>query len=115
MLLTNLPKSVKMCYIFLIPLYLPLLELVIPLPYIINYVLSHFKKENSTVAERAWMLAWLCATQVSPLIYIVSGGFGRLHRRILWLGMTLLMVPAIGGFIMVGKSYLEDMGFKTCS
>ncbi|KAI0918317.1 hypothetical protein AcV5_002331 [Taiwanofungus camphoratus] len=88
------------------------------LPYTLIFVLTGFRKESSTVAERVWMLAWLCAGQLSSLITFVFYAIWRklnnmIPTPVLYLSAVVLIIPAIGGFFMAGKMYLEDKGFQT--
>lgn len=102
------------------------------LPYAIMYALTHFKNGQSTIAERVLMLAWLVADQISGssiiffwFVWKTSEWSGpkwltnSLWRKkafdwsMRWLPpvtLTVLTLPAIGGFIMVGRMFLEDDG-----
>jgi len=92
--------------------------LVLILPYVFIYSLTKFRKEGSTLTQRAWMMAWLCANQVSFFVFaLFSLGSPSAHIAsdvgAVFLVMALLpAIPAIGGFVMVGKMYAE---FGTCS
>ncbi|EED79278.1 predicted protein [Postia placenta Mad-698-R] len=58
---------------------------VIASPYVVMLILTHFKVQSSTLADRAWMVSW-----------------------------PITMVPAVGGFYTVVKMYLDDKGYSKC-
>lgn len=94
-------------------LFIALLYAGIILPYVIIFVLTRFKPGQSTVGERAWMMAWVVASQVSGFTW----GFlflARLSRTVFWVLLPVLMTPAVGGFYFVAKMYLEDNGYHRC-
>jgi len=87
------------------------LLLVLILPHIVIFLFSGFKKNESTVAQRGWMMAWVCVNQLSFLPGLVEVLAPKASQAILvW--TVLLMAPAIGGYIQVGMM-LKESG--TCS
>ncbi|KDQ52007.1 hypothetical protein JAAARDRAFT_198658 [Jaapia argillacea MUCL 33604] len=97
------------------------IPLALALPYVIIYFLSGFHKEQSTVAERGWMMAWLSSGQLAFLILgllIVdypSLSFSTLGDTWRGSGLVVIILPLIiapiGGLFMVGKMLME---FGTC-
>ena len=77
--------------------------------------LTHFKKEQSTTAERAWTMAWLGSSQISAFIL----GFVAVFRREKFtstklsdspatLALFIILSPAaIGGFVVVGQMIMD--------
>jgi len=97
------------------------------LPYLLIFILTKFNKRESTLAERAWMMSWLSASQAIVLDMIgisqVDPNFIFLSNKeslTAWISfflffllpLILLITPVIGGFVMVGKMLLE---FGNCS
>ncbi|KDQ51985.1 hypothetical protein JAAARDRAFT_492659 [Jaapia argillacea MUCL 33604] len=102
------------------------------LPYIVIFAFSGFEVGRSTVAQRAWMMSWASSGQLSLLSFglvtlyfphfsptawkeaITTNSYlGRAALLSLILpSVFLLPIPAIGGFITVGKMLKE---FGTCS
>ncbi|KDQ51970.1 hypothetical protein JAAARDRAFT_198625 [Jaapia argillacea MUCL 33604] len=101
------------------------------LPYIVIFMFSGFEVGRSTVAQRAWMMSWASSGQLSlvsfGLVTWVYPHFSLLTRKeatksltfirgripsLILPSLILLPIPAIGGFITVGKM-LKDFG--TCS
>jgi hypothetical protein len=101
------------------------------LPYLVIYFLTKFHKQQSTVAQRAWVISWLVANQAVGLsLFVLSVNHPSLSFTlprplrpgmipyasmtlclfVVWLSLPL--VPAIGGFVTVGKMLFE---FGTCS
>jgi hypothetical protein len=80
------------------------------LPYLLIYRLTGFKKERSTVPQRGWMMAWICANQVSyfPVAWM-SGNKpscrlsfrGGIDTAALVSLCFLLSIPAVGGYVEV--------------
>jgi hypothetical protein len=93
---------------------------VLILPSAFIYGLTKFKKEGSTLMQRVWMMFWLCVNQASFFIFaplsFSDPSFHILSGNGLGLGVLvfalLLVIPAIGGFVMVGKMLAE---FGTCT
>ncbi|KZT07027.1 uncharacterized protein LAESUDRAFT_743071 [Laetiporus sulphureus 93-53] len=81
--------------------------IVMILPYILIYSLTGFQAAASTVAERAWMTAWLSANQAS-----LEGGV--IPKEVQALCVAALCAPAIGGMVMVFGMFLEGNGFGVC-
>lgn len=92
---------------------------VLILPFAFIYGLTKFRKEESSSAQRVWMMAWLCFNQASFLLFaplsFSQPSFHILAGNGLGLGMLVftlpLIIPAIGGFVVVGKMLAE---FGTC-
>ncbi|CCM04104.1 uncharacterized protein FIBRA_06264 [Fibroporia radiculosa] len=94
------------------------------LPYILLLVLTGFKRQSSTPSERAWTLAWLCASQVSyiPFARHAEGAPYTSLNHLIWRGWpfllftTLMMVAAVGGYVVAGKMFIQDNnGLAQCS
>ncbi|PCH43174.1 hypothetical protein WOLCODRAFT_164295 [Wolfiporia cocos MD-104 SS10] len=88
------------------------------MPYMVIYALTGFRREHSTVAQRAWTMGWLCSSQLAfyPLnasILTHTGGLGitlgsfRSNPRF-WFTMAILMVAPIGGYVTVSQMYLSS-------
>ena len=79
-------------------------------PYVVSFILTRFEKQQSTVSQRGWILAWLLMGEV----YGILGLFMRpkLNFRH-WSGAYLLwclganLVPGIGVWVIVAKMILE--------
>jgi len=101
------------------------------LPYLVIYLLTRFREQQSTVAQRAWIISWLVTNQVVGLsLFVLSVNHPSLsftlHRPLrpgiipymtltvllFFVWLSLPMVPAIGGFVTVAKMLFE---FGTCS
>jgi hypothetical protein len=101
------------------------------LPYLVIYALTRFRQQQSTVAQRAWIISWLVTNQLVGLsLFVLSTNHPSLsftlHRPLtpgiityaaytvflFFLWLSLPMIPAIGGFVTVGKMLFE---FGTCS
>jgi hypothetical protein len=78
-------------------------------PYIIIGALTRFDSRSSTGGECFWPMAWLVAGQVAgALMAGVLNGVDDLGGRIiLFIAGITLIVPAIGGFVTVGKMMKE--------
>ncbi|CCM06005.1 uncharacterized protein FIBRA_08248 [Fibroporia radiculosa] len=90
------------------------------IPYVLIYVFTNFDKgEKSTFAQRAWMMTWLAADQVSALGTLIAWlvwtkWAGVIPTFVHYCFISVLTIPAMGGFIVVGQMFLEDRGFGTC-
>lgn len=86
------------------------------LPYIVIYVISGFHKGNSTVAERAWFMAWLCTGQFfgATIATIGRSNFSPLTPLNVLKAVIVLipLVSAVGGIVQVIRMYLA---FGSCS
>ena len=92
-----------------------------PIPFIVIAALTKFDDGGSSYAQRAWTMAWLCAGQgltfwlvlqymfMSPLLRYLSSEM--LDSITVPIAMGLFSVPAIGGFVVVGKMLME---YGTC-
>jgi len=95
-------------------------------PYAFILLLTRFRNQDSSLAERAWMMSWLAASQLS-YIFVFTWGVALPHfswSSIHWdaVGITaglmlffpvwVSFIPAFGGLVTVGKMFLE---FNTCS
>jgi hypothetical protein len=107
---------------------LPILIAII-LPYIFIYALTRFHPRNSTPVERVWMMSWLVANQIACILVFMVTMFypdfswvslNRLRKirpDYFWFLITLviplplLFIPAVGGFVMVGKMLTT---FRSC-
>ena len=102
------------------------LILVFVTPYVFIFLLTGFQKQDSSLVERAWMMSWLAAGQFAYIFLFIWAGFfphfswssfhewdfyeivtGLLLLSPVWLSF----IPAIGGFVTVGKMFLN---FSTC-
>jgi len=87
------------------------------LPHLLIYHLTGFKKEHSTVSQRGWMMAWICANQVSyfPVAWM-SGNKpscrlsfrGGIDTAALVSLCFLLSIPAVGGYVVVWRMISES-------
>ncbi|KDQ51480.1 hypothetical protein JAAARDRAFT_199128 [Jaapia argillacea MUCL 33604] len=94
------------------------------LPYMVIFTLSKFKAGGSTLAQRAWMMSWIASGQLALLIFAAQyiqnphlrlATFSiQLHRPTsyftgnkLLLCLLIFAIPAVGGFITVGKMLAE--------
>jgi hypothetical protein len=94
--------------------------MVLPLllsPYLFIYRLTGFKKEYSTVSQRGWMMAWICANQVSYFPVAWMSGIKPSCRLSFNDGIDtaalvslcfLLSIPAIGGYVEVARMISES-------
>ena len=87
------------------------------LPYVFIFLLTGFRKGDSTEAQRGWMMSWLVFNQVFSLCgflfsinHIDIGG--PMQAALCIMIILLYSIPAIGGFVVVGRMLLE---FGTCS
>jgi hypothetical protein len=95
----------------------PLIVFVIP--YVFIFLLTRFHKRDSSLAERAWTISWLVANQLTfVVLFLWSLAFPQ-HS---WdwdpevisyhIFVLLMSIPAIGGFVTVGKMAFS---FGSCS
>jgi len=90
------------------------------LPHGLIYALSHFRTAHSTVAQRAWMMAWLASDQLSSLGTLVFWAIWKRVGTVIPVGVhyasvAALIVPAVGGFIVMSDMYLQDQGLGACN
>jgi len=82
-------------------------------PYVIIHMLTGFKAQGSTAAQRGWLMAWLVVSQVAGFVW----GFifsAKVSRLLFWILIPILITPALGGFYTVGMMYLDDKGYGQC-
>lgn len=89
--------------------------LILIIPHLFIFLLSRFKKGESEVAQRAWMMAWVCANQVSyfPTAQMAankpsrrlsfSDGMGNTYGKATVLFLLLLSIAPIGGYAEVAN------------
>ena len=93
--------------------YFMAVPLALVIPHVFIYLLSGYKKNHSTVAERAWMLSWVCANQISLFLYSMVLFVPKGDQSVLQLMWAVLFAsPAIGGYVVVGKMLKQ---FGSCS
>ncbi|KAH9836095.1 uncharacterized protein C8Q71DRAFT_66044 [Rhodofomes roseus] len=90
------------------------------LPHGLLYALTRFRTGHSTVAQRAWMTAWLAADQLSSLgtlvFWVVWKRVGSVVPvSVHYVGVALLVAASAGGFVTMSEMYLQDQGLGTCS
>ena len=92
------------------------------LPHIIIYALTRFRANHSTVAQRAWMMAWLGADQFSACSTFACWVLWKKRQNVIpdWLQKCfygVLMITGVGGFVQVVHMYLQnhDYGLQKCS
>ncbi|KDQ56140.1 hypothetical protein JAAARDRAFT_195344 [Jaapia argillacea MUCL 33604] len=87
------------------------------LPYMVIYGLSRFEARGSTLSERIWMMLWLSSGQYFSGAFLVIVPIHAPHTLLTsWkrlnglplLTCIILPIPAIGGFITVGKMLLAS-------
>ena len=89
--------------------------ILIILPYVFIFLLTGFRKGDSTSAQRGWMMSWLVVNQI---LTIYGFGFSTtdisspVHAAKLGAIILVWLAPAIGGLVTVGRMLLE---FGTCS
>ena len=85
------------------------------MPYALLYVMTGFHPSESTVSERAWMMAWLAADQFSSFCVLIDWLMWKKHKLIpLWIlyaCLGLLTIPSIGGYVTLGRMFLIQSGF----
>jgi len=90
------------------------------LQYAFIYAVTRFQTGQSTSAQRGWMLAWLLADQVSALgtllLWIVSEKRWTdiKFQAAKYASTAVLILPAIGGLVVVGQMFVEDSKFGVC-
>jgi len=95
-----------------------LLFLILVIPFLFLFLISRFKNGQSTAVQRGWMMAWICANQVSffPFAYISTYDpaflLSQKNRLFLYVVMSPLGAASLGGFIEVG-TMMKDFG--SCS
>lgn len=77
------------------------------LPHIVIFLFSGFKKNESTVAQRAWMMAWVCVNQICLFLGVGLVISPKASQTILVMAV-LFGAPAIGGYIQVGMMLKES-------
>lgn len=83
------------------------------IPHIFIFLLTGYKKNHSTIAQRAWMLSWVCANQLSLFFYFMVLIIPRGDQTILQIMWAILFAsPAIGGYVEVGMMLKQ---FGSCS
>ena len=92
------------------------------LPHVITYALTRYRASHSTVAQRAWMMAWLAADQFSACSTLACWILWKKRQNLIpdWLQKCfygVLMVTGVGGFVQVVHMYLQnhDYGLQKCS
>ena len=97
------------------------------LPHVFIFLLTGYKKRDSTVADRAWMMAWLVASQeLYTILFMFGVEFPHFSWSHLYISrqdgtrdlvvfafivlpfLMVLFVPAIGGFVAVGRMFLKS-------
>ena len=86
------------------------------MPYALIYGLTGFRPNGSTVSQRAWMMAWLAADQLSSFGTLVAWVVWKhfhdiIPTKVQYAWLLALMVPGIGGFVSVGRMFLADYHF----
>ncbi|KAF9461554.1 hypothetical protein BDZ94DRAFT_1237555 [Collybia nuda] len=88
------------------------------LPHIFIFLLTKYQNGHSTHAERAWMMSWLVFDQfLAQMGFFLGDTRSMMTIPLYWTIMLYICtlayaVPAIGGFVMVGKMLLE---FSPCA
>ncbi|KDQ52785.1 hypothetical protein JAAARDRAFT_198115 [Jaapia argillacea MUCL 33604] len=102
-------------------MFLTIFPLALILPYVVNFALSGFHERGSTLAERAWLMAWLSSGQLVLIFFMILFSAiphfapSSVHPVVFAFFLvivTIFAIPAVGGFVMVGKMLFE---FGTCS
>ena len=86
------------------------------LPHALIYALSRFHIGGSNAAQRAWMMAWLAADQLSSFRILVFWSIWKCRSTVIpvwvhYVSVAALLAPAVGGFMAM---YLEDQGLGVC-
>ncbi|KZT69095.1 hypothetical protein DAEQUDRAFT_811557 [Daedalea quercina L-15889] len=89
------------------------------LPHGVIFALTRFHAGGSTAAQRAWMMSWLAADQLSSLGTLVFWAIWKRVGTVIPVGVhyasvAALIVPAIGGFVTMSEMYLQDQGLGAC-
>jgi hypothetical protein len=82
--------------------------------------LSGFRAGSSTLAQRAWIMAWLGTGQAFAIMYLlwmkfldrIEAALGDNTLFVFLFGAVVCSVPAIGGFVVVGQMI---HGYGICS
>lgn len=86
--------------------------------YLLLYFLTKFEKKQSTLPQRAWMMAWVCANQASFFAFACLSTLwphflnSSRKRLVLFVALLPFGVAAIGGLVEVG---LMMKYFQTCT
>jgi hypothetical protein len=84
------------------------------------YGFSRFRKGQSTFAQRAWMMAWVCANQLAFFPFACISTLWpeylnvKRNRLILFVAMSPLGVAAVGGLVQVGLMMRYLAQTQTC-
>lgn len=86
------------------------------MPYALLHAMTGFQPSASTVSQRVWMMAWLAADQFSSFVVLVDWLMWKtkhelIPKRAIYMTLTLLTIPGIGGFVTLGKMFLVQSGF----
>jgi len=108
-------SKLSMIFTTLFLVLLPLLVLVIPHAFV--FLVSGFRTGESTVAQRAWMMAWLSVNQLSffpfALLTVARPGYhiSWIHRdgKVVILLSCILSIASIGGYVEVGMMLKDSM------
>lgn len=89
------------------------------LPHALICALTRFRAGSSSAAQRAWMMAWLSADQLASLGTLVFWAVWKRWGAVIPVGVhyasvAALVVPAVGGFVVMSKMYLQDQGLGAC-
>ncbi|KDQ55137.1 hypothetical protein JAAARDRAFT_342022 [Jaapia argillacea MUCL 33604] len=113
------PSMFNLLMILLATIIFPL---ALVLPYVLIFALSGFHERESTLAERVWMMTWLSSGQLALVFFggvalgfpsLAPSNITRVRVGIIFItAVTIFAIPAVGGFVMVGKMLVE---FGTCS
>lgn len=92
------------------------------MPHAVTFALTHFHANHSTVAQRAWMMAWLAADQFSAFSTLACWVLWKKRQNVIpgWIQKCfygVLLTTGVGGFVQVGHMYLQDhnYGLQKCS
>ena len=106
-------EAVTMAGLFLIAMILP---------HVFIYALTGYRANQSSVAQRSWMMVWLAADQFSACSTLACWILWKKRQNVIpdWLQKgfyAVLMVAGVGGFVTVAKMYLQDhdYGLQRCS
>ncbi|KAI0728447.1 hypothetical protein C8Q72DRAFT_779816 [Fomitopsis betulina] len=89
-------------------------------PWALIYALTGFRPNGSTVSQRAWMMAWLAADQLSSFGTLVAWVVWKhfldiIPTKVQYAWLIALLIPGIGGFVSVGRMFLADNHFGPCT
>jgi branched-subunit amino acid ABC-type transport system permease component len=79
-------------------------------PFLFIFLFTRFKREDSTVAQRAWMMAWIIASQVAGLVTRqLDPHLSAKPYPIGWiLVISALATSSVGGFVVVARMLMES-------